>query len=236
MEGVKLPGTGQIIMATGPVCAGKNSHMDYLTGLLGIPHIIVSAELDAQFGKAVASDRRNGKLVNDSRVHLALKQRLTTPECCTARLVVINGGPRSVVQATWARGRDIAIFFHVDLDVVLERSQNRRECPTCLKSYNLKKLQSTRCPRCRGGLIVREDDKPDKVLYRFCNDMEWLYKVRKRASEICRVIDLDANTTELHVREQLRRKLSLAGIAIPAEEALKLPSQSPISDLAVATR
>ncbi len=118
-----------------------------------------------------------GRLVDD-RVMIALvSERMALPD--TGRGFVLDGFPRTVPQAEaldallTGRGQGIeaVLYLQVDEDELVRRLQGRRECPVCMRAYNLEGMVPRDGRHCDDHptveLRVRADDSEAAVRRRF---------------------------------------------------------------------
>ena len=87
---------------------------------------------------------------------------------------VLDGFPRTIPQAE-ALDKALAelgqkVDFAIDVDVpdenIVRRMGGRRACVTCGATYHLEYAPTKKdgiCDTCGGGLILRDDDKPETV-------------------------------------------------------------------------
>jgi adenylate kinase len=85
-----------------------------------------------------------GKLVSDALVNDMVAARLEEPD--TARGYILDGFPRTLVQAGWLDGQLsatanrlplVAVSLRVDEQQLLLRITGRRSCPVCKSIYNV---------------------------------------------------------------------------------------------------
>jgi adenylate kinase len=98
-------------------------------------------------GKLRADDiarMAEGKLVSDALVNDMVAARLEEPD--TRNGYVLDGFPRTLVQANWLDGHlaaqgsgspVVALSLGVDYNQLLRRITGRRICPTCKRIYNM---------------------------------------------------------------------------------------------------
>lgn len=86
---------------------------------------------------------------------------------------ILDGYPRTTAQAEFLNQTFGNNFMVIELQVseqdVLERLGGRRLCPTCQSAYHVKfkkPQQENLCDLDQTELIIREDDKPEKILKR----------------------------------------------------------------------
>lgn len=166
------------IVLLGPPGAGKGTQASKIVGKFGIPHISTGDILrkaiadETLLGKQAGEYIKKGLLVPDDLVIAMVKSRLDMNDCGNGFL--LDGFPRTVSQAEsldeYMQKKDIqldaALNIEVDKDVLIERFTGRRVCEQCDATYNVKfspPKESGVCDKCRGKLIIREDDKPETV-------------------------------------------------------------------------
>jgi len=122
---------------------------------------------ESELGKKVKSVMDAGQLVSDELVVELLKSNLNLD----SNKYIFDGYPRNHKQANTLdgilKGHDyIAVYFKVNLDILVERITNRRTTKNGKNIYNLK----TNPPKVDGicdvtgdALIQRDDDKEDVV-------------------------------------------------------------------------
>jgi adenylate kinase len=109
-----------------------------------------------------------GKLVSDALVNDMVAARLEDPD--TARGYILDGFPRTLVQADWLDAQlagsgnrlpVIAVSLRVDDRQLLLRITGRRSCPTCKRIYNMHlkpPAEDTVCDYDQTVLEQRADD------------------------------------------------------------------------------
>jgi adenylate kinase len=122
---------------------------------------------ESDLGKKVKSVMDAGQLVSDELVVELLKSNLNLD----SNKYIFDGYPRNHKQANTLdgilKGHDyVAVYFKVNLDILVERITNRRTTKNGKNIYNLK----TNPPKVDGicdvtgdALIQRDDDKEDVV-------------------------------------------------------------------------
>jgi adenylate kinase len=166
-----VPGPILLIGAPG---AGKGTQAKGLVAEWGIPQISTgdllrdNRERGTELGLAAKQIMAEGKLVPDDLVNQMVASRLTDPDC--ARGYILDGFPRTIVQAQWLDQHLtdqhqvlplIAVSIRVDYNKLLRRITGRRTCPACGSIYNVY-LQppkiSERCDLDGTPLARRQDD------------------------------------------------------------------------------
>jgi adenylate kinase len=167
-----------ILLLFGPPGCGKGTQATSLAEKLRIPAIstgeMFRAECKAgtELGKQACSIMQSGGLVGDDIVNGIVASRISRPDCRNGFL--LDGYPRTVPQAQNfgllldERGLPQPVVIHLDVpdSVLVARLASRRQCPKCLKIYNLQ----SQPPRIAGycdddgsGLLTREDDQESVI-------------------------------------------------------------------------
>lgn len=169
-----LPGPILLLGAPG---VGKGTQAKELVKLWGIPQISTGDILRAnraqgtELGKIAKEIMDRGELVPDSLVNEMVADRLHQPD--TKRGYILDGYPRTLIQAGWLDGRLatqpqclplVAVSIQVDYNELLRRITGRRICPVCQTIYNI----YVKPPRVEGlcdvegaALVQRPDDTED---------------------------------------------------------------------------
>lgn len=163
-----------VLLLFGPPGCGKGTQSRLITNWLQIPAISTGDCLRAEIragtplGESAKSIMASGNLVSDDLVNAMLLQRLEQPDCC--RGFLLDGYPRTVEQAEFLdqvlknKGWGSPAIIHLDVpfDALVGRMTSRRQCPSCLRIYNLlhePPREPGVCDDDRTALIVREDDR-----------------------------------------------------------------------------
>jgi adenylate kinase len=162
----------------GPPGAGKGTQAQRLCGEVGWAHVSTgdllreAAAAKTDLGKKAEEYMTSGRLVPDDLVVELVAERLKRDDCKDG--FVLDGFPRTVTQAemlertlgAMGHALDMVLYFETDDDVVIDRLSGRRVCPKCNINYHVRnippKVEGV-CDRCGGGLIQREDDRPETV-------------------------------------------------------------------------
>jgi len=132
------------------------------------------AELKAgtELGKQASAIMASGGLVGDEIVNGIVANRIGRPDCANGFL--LDGYPRTVPQAQYfggllrQRGLPDPIVIHMDVadDPLVARLTARRQCPKCLRIYNLQSQPPRVAGKCDddgSALITREDDQESVI-------------------------------------------------------------------------
>jgi adenylate kinase len=138
-----------IVLLFGPPGCGKGTQAAFIARRHQIPAIstgeILRAEMQAgtPLGKQASSIMAQGGLVGDDLVNQMVANRVGKPDCLAGFL--LDGYPRTVVQAQFFDGllrelglpEPVVIHLKAPGAVLVRRLSNRRQCPRCLRIYNL---------------------------------------------------------------------------------------------------
>ena len=167
----------KIIMLGAPG-AGKGTQAKQIADKYGIPHIstgdIFRANLKqgTELGKKAKEYMDQGLLVPDELTCDLVMDRIGQEDCKNG--FVLDGFPRTIPQAE-ALDKALAninekMDYAVDVDVpdenIVNRMSGRRACINCGATYHMVYAPTEKegiCDKCGGGLILRDDDKPETV-------------------------------------------------------------------------
>jgi adenylate kinase len=176
-----LPLPGPILLLGAPG-VGKGTQAKELVKIWGIPQISTGDLLrgnvaqGTELGKTAKEIMGRGELVPDSLVNEMVAVRLQQPD--TANGYILDGFPRTLVQAGWLDGRlaaqapgpnqalpVVAVSIQVDYNQLLRRITGRRNCPVCQCIYNLygKPPQKDGICDADGAALVQRADDTEKV-------------------------------------------------------------------------
>jgi len=157
----------------GPPGAGKGTQATELARRLGIVHLSTGDLLRAAvaahtpLGVEAKGFMDAGQLVPDDLVLRILRDRLSQAD--TKAGFLLDGFPRTVPQAEALAGiteLDRVVEFEIPEATLIERLSQRRSCPQCGTTYNLR----TKPPRTAGicdndgtPLVQRSDDRDEAV-------------------------------------------------------------------------
>jgi len=128
-----------------------------------------------ELGKTACHSLSQGKLVCDDIVNAIVASRIARPDCRKGFL--LDGYPRTVPQAIFfaallrERGLPEPAVIHLDVpdEPLVARLTARRQCPTCLRIYNvISQLPRVagRCDDDGSDLVTREDDRESVIRQR----------------------------------------------------------------------
>ncbi len=162
-----------IVLLFGPPGCGKGTQTSFLARRYRIPAISTGELFRAEskagttLGKQACSIMAQGGLVGDEIVNQMVVNRIGKPDCLSGFL--LDGYPRTKPQAEFFDGilsgnglpTPTVIHLEVRAESLVRRISARRQCPTCLRIYNvLSQAPETReiCDEDGARLIVRQDD------------------------------------------------------------------------------
>jgi adenylate kinase len=166
----------QVILFGAPG-AGKGSQAKYLVKEFGFKHIstgdILRAEVKkgTDLGKRIALLIDKGQLVDDNTILELLQVNLDVK----SNSYIFDGYPRNIAQAETLckemlfESDVVAIYFDIDVKVLVERIVNRLVCPDCQAIYNRishPPKTGTICDYCNCQLYQRHDDNEETVVNR----------------------------------------------------------------------
>jgi len=167
----------KIIMLGAPG-AGKGTQAKKIAAKYSIPHIstgdIFRANIKngTELGNKAKGYMDKGLLVPDELTVDLVVDRIGQDDCANG--YVLDGFPRTIPQAEALTNAlnelGAKIDYAIDVDVpdenIVNRMSGRRACVDCGATYHLKyapvKTEGV-CDTCGGGLILRDDDRPETV-------------------------------------------------------------------------
>ena len=224
-EKMTVPGPIPLLGAPG---VGKGTQARELMKLWGIPQIstgdIFRANVAQQttLGRAAKEIMARGDLVPDSLVDEMVALRLGQPD--TTRGYILDGFPRTLVQASWLDARVaaqigalavVAVDIYLNYNELLRRITGRRNCPVCQTIYNIYANPSRRegfCDVEGAALIQRADDTEEVFEERMHAYKEFTAPVIEHYREQARFAEVDGDRSIAEVTggivaavERLRR-------------------------------
>ena len=166
------------ILLLGAPGVGKGTQAKELIKVWGVPQISTGDPLrgnvaqGTELGKTAKAIMGRGELVPDTLVNEMVAVRLTQPD--TANGYILDGFPRTLVQADWLDERlaalagtlpVVAVSIKVDYNQLLRRITGRRNCPVCQTIYNLYGKPPAKEGYCDvdGAALVQRADDTEKV-------------------------------------------------------------------------
>ena len=160
------------IVLLGAPGAGKGTQGQKLVAEFGFAHISTGDLLRAavkagsELGVKAKSYMESGQLVPDSLVIDLVKERLAADDA--QKGFILDGFPRNTAQAVTLDSElaemglklDAALLVDVPDESVVLRLSSRRTCKSC--GYTAP-AGTCECPRCKGEMYQRDDDKPETI-------------------------------------------------------------------------
>lgn len=170
-----------IVLLFGPPGCGKGTQAALLAERFHIPSISTGEMFRAEcksgteLGKRSAAIMAQGGLVPDEMVNGIVAARIGRSDC--GRGFLLDGYPRTIPQAKCfaellrRRGLPEPVVIHLAVsdDALVTRLTARRQCPQCLRIYNLRSQPPKADGFCDGdgaALITREDDRESVIRQR----------------------------------------------------------------------
>ena len=163
----------QLILLGAPG-SGKGTQAQMLTSKFGFKHVSTGdllrdeVEKKSELGKKVKSIIDGGNLVDDGTVLELLKANCEIEE----NVYIFDGFPRNLEQAKLLNNgllsgsNFLALYFEIDLDILVERIVNRRIAPKSGEIYNLISKPPKKegfCDISGEELVHRKDDNEETV-------------------------------------------------------------------------
>lgn len=169
---------------------------------------------NSELGQKVSGIISRGDLVDDSTVMALLKAN-----CDVSKIsYIFDGFPRNVAQAEMLEAellkdkKSLAVYFNIDLGILVERVVNRRTCGNCGEIYNLSTKapkENNKCDKCGsvGTLVQRKDDNEDVVTNRlkiFKDTLDPMLAFYKSKGAL---VEINASMEEYKVFEELEKNI-----------------------------
>ncbi len=159
------------LMFVGPPGAGKGTQAAKVAARYGILHISTGDMLreevrnETSLGKEAKKYMDAGGYVPDDVIIAMVKERVSNPDA--EKGFILDGFPRTDVQAQSLEkfaSLDAVLNIAVPDDKLIHRICGRRVCGSCGATYHESMLEDQKtCPKCKGSLYVRDDDKEETV-------------------------------------------------------------------------
>lgn len=168
-----------------------------------------------ELGQKVSGIISRGDLVDDNTVMALLKANCEVDKVS----YIFDGFPRNIAQAEMLEAellqgrRTLAVYFNIDLGILIDRVVNRRTCGSCGEIYNLTSkppLKDNVCDKCGavGTIKQRKDDTEEVVTNRlqiFADTVNPMLSFYKKKGAL---VEIDASMQESEVFGALEKVIS----------------------------
>ncbi len=210
------------IVILGPPGSGKGTRAQIISKIYDIPVITTGDMLreataqDTESGRIADLYMKKGELVPDDIVVEVVEERLGKPDVEGG--FILDGFPRNLAQARALdrilkkKGVSIDAVLKIDAstDSIIKRLSLRRSCPRCGAVYHLKYNPPRKdevCDECGTGLIQRDDDKEDIILYRMIVYEEQTRPILERYENMGKVRELNGEIEIDEIPGEVKRVL-----------------------------
>lgn len=166
-----------------------------------------------ELGQKVSGIMSRGDLVDDNTVMALLKANCDVDKVS----YIFDGFPRNIAQAEMLEAgllhgrKTLAVYFKIDLNILIDRVVNRRTCESCGEIYNLTtkapRVENV-CDKCAGSLKQRKDDTREVVVNRlkiFTEAVEPMLAFYRSKGAL---VEIDASLQEKDVFSALEKVIS----------------------------
>ncbi len=157
----------------------------------------------SELGQKVSGIMTRGDLVDDNTVMALLKANCDVDKVS----YIFDGFPRNIAQAEMlqaellSESKTLAVYFKIDLGILINRVVNRRTCGNCGEIYNLTTKPprvAEVCDKCgaHGALKQRKDDTEEVISNRlkiFADSVDPMLAFYKSKSAL---VEIDASMPE----------------------------------------
>lgn len=212
------------VILLGPPGAGKGTQAKALVDVFDLVHLSSGDMLRAErsagsaLGQKVADYMNSGQLVPDELVTQIVFNRIREELAADAKGVLLDGFPRTLVQAedldAALKGISETLAAVIDLklddSIIIERMAGRRSCPKCGQVYHIKAnppKDGTACTACGAQVVQRDDDAEPVVRERldvYRRQTQPLEDYYQRAGLL---EEIDAGENIDSVRDQVQKTL-----------------------------
>lgn len=166
------------LLLIGPPGSGKGTQAKLLSQRLGLAHIATgdmlrtAKKLGTAAGKKAAPFLDTAQLVPDELVNEVVAERLRSER---TEQFVFDGYPRTAAQAAFlddllrelGLNIEAVVFLNVEDEEIVRRGSGRRICPKDQTPYHIvsnpPKKEPGKCDVCGTPLVLRDDDREDKI-------------------------------------------------------------------------
>lgn len=210
------------IVILGPPGSGKGTRAQIISKIYSVPVITTgdmlreAAAQDTESGRIADFYMKKGELVPDDIVVEVVEERLGRPDVEGG--FILDGFPRNLAQARALdrvlkrKGVSIDAVLKIDAstDSIIKRLSLRRSCPKCGAVYHLKynpPREDEVCDECGSGLIQRDDDREDIILYRMIVYEEQTRPILERYENMGKVRELNGEIEIDEIPGEVKRIL-----------------------------
>jgi adenylate kinase len=209
----------------GPPGVGKGTQAELLTHVLGTCHLSTgdvfrAAQCAGEQSPAVTEAldaMRRGELVSDALVVALVRERARCLRCRGGFL--LDGFPRTIAQAEaldallaeQGVSLDAILDYELPTEEIVARLSGRRTCPRCKAVYHVTTrppVAAGVCDACGGGLVQREDDRPESVRVRMQTYQASTRPLTEYYGRTGKLVTIQASGTPAEILERTLAALS----------------------------
>ncbi len=189
------------ISLIGPPGSGKGTigrliKQDYEIAYVSVGKLLRDIALqDTKLGIMVNDYIDNGRLLPNEVVIPIVQNFLAQTH---EEGYLLDGFPRMLEQALEfdkMEDLDLVILLNVEIDVIHDRTINRRMCNSCGAIYNIRDYKKDFCEKCDAKLEVRDDDNEESLRVRMQQYETHTIPVIEHYKSLGKLVMVDANGT-----------------------------------------
>jgi len=213
------------LILLGPQGSGKGTQAEMLVKKYGFNYVEMGnilrsiANSDNSKSGLVKEYQARGELVPDEFVRLIAWDHLNKQD--KSKGFLFDGYPRTLAQyehvddmlRKFGQKIDKVLYLELSPQESVRRLSGRRTCERCKEIFNLitkPPKEETKCDKCGGKLVQREDDTPDAIKKR----LEIFYEITKPILEEVKkegmLLEIDGERTIEEIHQDIVQKLGLA--------------------------
>jgi adenylate kinase len=209
----------------GPPGVGKGTQAELLGHVFGTCHLSTgdvfraaqcAGEQSPAVQEALGAMRR-GELVSDALVVALVRERACCLRCRGGFL--LDGFPRTIAQAEaldvllaeQGVSLDAVLDYELPVEEIVARLSGRRTCPRCKAVYHVTNRPPAAagvCDQCGGGLVQREDDRPESIRVRMQAYQASTRPLTEYYGRAGKLVTIQASGTPAEILERTRAALS----------------------------